>query len=117
MKIRAALAALAISGLLIGCGKEDAGAADEAAPEATAATNILDGPIPGCEKLISLEDAHMVAYRAAAYRECANARTMQEKMENVGCMVRHEITTKCGMSMKGSVRSALADERKAVLGE
>lgn len=116
--ILASTAAL-LAGLLVGCGqKQETAETPEATTDQPAVTrNILDGPIPSCERLTAMDDPEMKAYRVAAHQECATARSLQEKMENVGCMVTHKKTSECASRMKGSELQAWTAERKEALGE
>lgn len=72
---------------------------------------LLHGPIPKCDRLIG-DDAEMKAYRAAAYRDCANANTVQTIMNSVGCQVRVEIGN---CKMPGSRLLELSKEEEDVL--
>ncbi|MBH1829304.1 hypothetical protein I5W35_19540 [Stenotrophomonas maltophilia] len=116
-RIILASAAALLAGLLAGCGSEPENATDKPSEQPAAQVNILDGPIPSCERLTAMDDPAMKAYRIAAHRECAKARSFQEKMDNVGCMVTHKKTTECASKMKGSELQAWTAERKEALGE
>lgn len=116
-RIILASAAALLAGLLAGCGKDADTAAEQPSEQPTAKRNILDGPIPSCERLTAMDDPAMKAYRIAAHQECAKARTFQEKLENVGCMVTHKKSTECASKMKGSELDAWSAERKQALGE
>lgn len=115
-RIILASAAALLAGLLAGCGSEPENTTEK--PEQPAAKgNILDGPIPSCERLIAMDDPSMKAYRMAAHKECSLARSFQEKLDNVGCQVNNKISTQCASKMKGSEIDAWRAEKKAALGE
>lgn len=82
---------------LVGCKKED---------------DLLSGPIINdCKRLYDENDQEMKAYRAAAFKDCAKANTLQEKMNSVGCEVKNTMS-KCPY-----VSKAIREEEKAVLRE
>lgn len=51
---------------------------------ATSTPNVLAGPIPECKELLSAERE---AYRATAKESCSSAKTLDERMKNVGCEI------------------------------
>lgn len=116
-RIILASAAALLAGLLAGCGSEPENATEKPSEQPAAQANILDGPIPSCERLITMDDPAMKAYRMAAHKECSLARSFQEKLDNVGCQVNNKISTQCASKMKGSEIDAWAAEKKAALGE
>jgi hypothetical protein len=67
---RIAVAAVAITAVVFvsGCGKD-----------------ILDGPIPECQLLIS---DSKIEYVKTAIERCDQARTFEEKMKSVGCAIK-----------------------------
>jgi hypothetical protein len=48
----------------------------------------LDGPIPDCKELLSQEKK---VYVSLASERCDQARTMQEKMNSVGCVIKDKL--------------------------
>lgn len=100
------------AGLLSSCKDKDVDVhVSTSAKEDSSGKNLLDGPIPKCDFLTG-DSAEMKAYRAAAYKDCANANTIQAIMNSVGCQVRSEIGN-CKIS--GNRLMELAKEEEDIL--
>ena len=63
----------------------------------------LDGPIPECQELLSPERK---AYVELGAHQCDQARTMQEKMNSVGCGIKDKWQHCKTMSRLSSSKSA-----------
>lgn len=80
---------------LAGCQPDKTESGASSVSHAKTDADLLAGPLPSCAEYIT---PARQPYRVAAKRDCAAARTFDERMKSVGCMVDQRLGSCKGMT-------------------